>query len=197
MSLASKHRLAILASGRGTNTRAILNYFQDHPAIEVAVVVSNKPDAGVLDVAQAFGVPQLLITNEAMATGDALVQVQAYQVHAVILAGFLKLLPAEWVAAFPQRIINIHPALLPQYGGKGMYGDRVHRAVSEAGDTTSGITIHFVNEVYDAGAVIAQYTTPIPPGADPAYIAQQVQRLEHRYYPAVIEAVLCDQSLPV
>lgn len=197
MSLASKHRLAILASGRGTNTHAILNHFQGHPAIEVAVVVSNKPDAGVLDVAQAFGVPQLVIANEAWATGEALAQVQAYRVDAVILAGFLRLLPGEWVAAFPQRIINIHPALLPQYGGKGMYGDHVHRAVSEAGDTKSGITIHYVNEVYDAGTVIAQYTTPIPSGAAPAYIAQQVQQLEHRYYPPVIEAVLLGHSLPV
>jgi len=196
MSSASKQRLAILASGTGSNTRVLLNYFSGHPIIEVAVVVTNKATAGVMQVAEELGVPCLFIPADEWSSGQALSKVRSFRVHWIVLAGFLKLIPTPWVHAFPERIINIHPALLPKYGGKGMYGHHVHKAVSEAGETETGITIHYVNEVYDAGTVIAQYKVTIEQHADPVVIARAVQQLEHHYYPRVIDAVIRQSALP-
>lgn len=196
MSSGSKHRIAILASGTGTNTRALLQYFAAHPSIDIAVVGADRHAAGALEMARRYKVPDLYLPAAEWDSGQALARVQAFRVSWIVLAGFLKLLPPDWIQAFQDRIVNIHPALLPRFGGKGMYGHHVHTAVSEAGAAETGITIHWVNEVYDAGAVVVQYKVAIEPFTSPAAIAKAVQRLEHQYFPPVVEALVLGQPLP-
>lgn len=190
MSSGSKHRLAILASGAGTNAQALLTYFAAHKQIEVALIVTDRPQAGVLAVAEAFGVPALSLPAAHWQRGHALEAVKTYTIDWIILAGFLRLLPPHWVAAFPNRILNIHPALLPKYGGKGMYGRHVHAAVKAAAERETGITIHYVNEHYDEGAIISQHKVAITPAMTIEEIAAAVQQLEHMHYPAVAEQTI-------
>lgn len=184
-------RIAIFASGGGSNAAQIIRYFKDHELARVALVVCNKAGAGALSVAEEEGIPTLLIEREPFYKGDAYVpQLQRAGIGLVVLAGFLWKVPQALIDAFPRRIINIHPALLPKYGGKGMYGHHVHAAVQQAGEVESGITIHYVDEHYDHGDAIFQTTCALEPSDDAAAIAAKVLQLEHYHYPRVIEGLV-------
>jgi phosphoribosylglycinamide formyltransferase-1 len=183
--------LAIFASGGGSNARKIMEHFEGHPDIRVVLVVSNKRDAGVLAIAAEFGVDTLVISRSSFYETERLLdELRARGVDFVVLAGFLWLAPAYLVAAYPQRILNIHPALLPKYGGKGMYGRHVHEAVKAAGETETGMTIHYVNERYDEGDIVFQASCPVKQDDTPEMIARNVLALEHRYLPKVVERLV-------
>jgi len=180
--------LSIFASGGGSNARKIMEYFKDSKSIRVALVVCNKPGAGVIAIAEEFKVPvHLLHRSDFYETENLLHVLRAHKTDWIILAGFLWLIPQYLLGAFPNKIINIHPALLPKYGGKGMYGHRVHEAVRAANDTETGITIHFADEHYDEGGIIFQARCAVLPEDTPEDIARNVLVLEHQYYPKVIE----------
>lgn len=183
--------LAIFASGGGSNARRIMEHFSGSEQVRVGLVVSNKAEAGVLDIAREHGVPTHLISRKSFyETEDILRVLQEKSVDFVVLAGFLWLVPGYLVRAFSGKIVNIHPALLPKYGGKGMYGHHVHEAVKAAGETETGITIHFVNEQYDDGDIVFQAKCPVSPHDSPADIARNVLRLEHEHFPQVIQNLL-------
>jgi len=188
-----KIHVAIFASGNGSNARNLMEHFAGHDDIKIELLVSNKPGAGALHHAANHGVSTLLIEKERFYNGDAyLPELQAAGIDFVILAGFLWKVPPVLVQAFPQRIINLHPALLPKYGGKGMYGHHVHEAVLVAGEEESGITIHYVDEVYDHGAIIFQAMCPVEPTDTVATLTQKIHALEHKHLPVVIEQVVVD-----
>ncbi|SDW75877.1 formyltetrahydrofolate-dependent phosphoribosylglycinamide formyltransferase [Hydrobacter penzbergensis] len=191
MSNYSPIRIAIFASGTGSNAEKIIEHFTGHPRIKVALVVCNKPDAGALNIAAHHQVPVLLIEKEPFFRGDAYVAaLKQQEIGFIVLAGFLWKIPAALIQAYPNRIINIHPALLPKYGGKGMYGRHVHEAVIAAGEKESGITIHYVNEHFDEGAPIFQAACVVEPGDTPESLAQKVHVLEHLHFPRVVEEVV-------
>ncbi len=179
-----------MASGSGSNAEKIMEYFQNSTKAKVAIVASNKADAFVLDRAKKFGVPTLTFTRKEMEAGILLQKLQDEKIDWVILAGFLLKIPVDLIRAFPDRMVNIHPALLPKYGGKGMYGSLVHGAVKASGDTETGITIHLVNEHYDEGKIIFQAAASVTPDDTPDTIAEKVHALEHRYYPEVIGSLI-------
>lgn len=183
--------IAIFASGTGSNARKIIEYFKGSTDVRVALVVSNKKDAGVLDIAREYDIPTQVIDRRMFyETEDLPGILKKYEIGFIVLAGFLWLMPSYLVKAFEKRIVNIHPALLPKFGGKGMYGMRVHEAVKENGETESGITIHWVNEHYDEGDIVFQSSCPVLPEDSPADIARKVQELEHRHFPKVIEKLI-------
>ncbi len=181
-------RLAVFLSGNGSNAEAIFSYYKNHPSIQVVLVLSNNPAAFGLQRASKFNIPSRVFTRQQFRESDEVVQwLKEANVTHVVLAGFLWLIPANLIHEYPHRIINIHPALLPKYGGKGMYGAKVHETVKAAGETETGITIHEVDERYDEGRILFQGKCPIHPTYSPKQIAEQVQRLEHAHYPRVIE----------
>jgi phosphoribosylglycinamide formyltransferase 1 len=183
--------IAVFASGAGSNAEKLIQYFKDSDLARVALIICNKPGAGVIAIAEREGVPVLLIEKEQFFRGDAyLPYLQQQDIRFLVLAGFLWKIPQALIAAYPKRIVNIHPALLPKYGGKGMYGQYVHEAVINAGEVESGITIHYVDEHYDNGDIIFQTACPILPEDMPGDIAQRIHVLEHLHYPKVIEEVL-------
>lgn len=185
--------IAIFASGTGSNATKIMERFQSHNNIRVGLVVSNKPTAPVLETAKRFQVPTLVIQrNDFYQTENILSNLAEHSIDFIALAGFLWLIPTYLVQHFDRQIVNIHPALLPKYGGKGMYGKHVHRAVWEAQEKESGITIHFVNEHYDEGNIIFQAKCSISKEDTPAIIAGKVLQLEHRHFAEVIEGLLID-----
>ena len=185
--------IAIFASGSGTNAENIIRHFQGNKDVNVALVVSNKPDAYVLVRAANLHVPSLTLTREEFARGEELARLMKEQgIDFIVLAGFLLRVPEALIEAYPGRIVNIHPALLPKYGGKGMYGDRVHRAVVEAGERESGITIHLIDEQYDRGTTVFQAKCPVLPGDTPDDVARKVHALEYAHYPEVIGQLLAD-----
>lgn len=185
------HHLALFASGTGSNARKIMDYFKTSDTVRVSLVVSNNKDAGVLAIAESFGVPTHLIARKSFYdTPDLLAVLAEHEVDFIALAGFMWLVPPYLVQAFPRRILNIHPALLPKFGGKGMYGMHVHEAVQASGASESGITIHYVNERYDEGDILFQASCVLEVGESPAQIAKKVQILEHEWYPKVIESAL-------
>lgn len=187
-------KLAVFASGTGTNARQIIDYFKDSVLARVGLVVCNKAKAGVLDIAAARGVATLLIDKERFFRGDAyLPELKAAGIDLIVLAGFLWKVPEQLVTAYPRKIVNIHPALLPKYGGKGMYGQYVHEAVINAGEVESGITIHYVDEHYDSGDIIFQTGCPVVEGDSHETLAHRIHELEHLYYPQVIEKVIQEQ----
>ncbi len=186
-----KTNLAIFASGTGTNAFKIIQHFRTNPLVDVKLIVCNRPQAPVLERARAEGIPALLIDRKVFYESTALLErLQAENIGFIALAGFLWLVPPYLVEAYRGRMVNIHPALLPKFGGKGMYGMHVHRAVKAAGETETGITIHWVNEHYDAGDIIFQARCPVEPEDSPETIARKVQQLEHRHYPEVIEQLI-------
>ncbi len=188
--------MAVFASGTGTNAQKIIDHFSD-PAknAEVALIVCNKPEAGVLQIAAAENIPSLIIEKERFFRGDGFVPVLKEKgIEFIVLAGFLWKIPQTLIDAYPRRIVNIHPALLPKYGGKGMYGSFVHEAVIAAKDLESGISIHYVDEHYDHGDIIFQATCPVEPGDDSATLSKKIHQLEHQHYPLVIEQVLNNLS---
>ncbi len=184
-------RIAVLASGGGSNLQALAEHLRslgaDAPGV-IALVISDRRGAGALDRARAEFIPDLHLGKDA-APGALLEVLTAHRIDLVVLAGYLRLVPAEVTRAFRGRIVNIHPALLPAFGGPGMYGAHVHRAVLAHGCTVSGPTVHFVDEVYDRGAIIAQQPVPVRRDDTPETLAARVLRAEHRLYPAVIEAL--------
>ena len=187
--------IAIFASGGGSNAQKIMEHFDGHPFINVALVVSNKQDAGVLTIAQKHNVPTLIIQRTAFYnTEDLLTNLEEYSIDFIVLAGFLWLIPAYLTRRFDHKMVNIHPALLPKYGGKGMYGMHVHEAVYAAKETQSGITIHYVNEHYDEGNIIFSAATPLAPTDTPKDIARKVLALEHQHFPTVIEQLLSKKA---
>lgn len=228
-------RIVILASGSGSNARAILNYFNGHPSVRVAAIVTNNKNAKVLNHARDYKIPGIYLgrssfklnasASEGTLKGDDLAFAKATELKKhtipkaasssnsllqppqceatqmlldldtdlIVLAGFLWMIPADMVAAFPNRIVNIHPALLPKHGGKGMYGMNVHRAVIATGDTEAGLTIHYVNERYDEGAIIEQARLDVYPDDDAESIAARVLKLEHATYAPVIERILAHE----
>ena len=183
-------RIAILASGSGTNAQRLMEHFHSHQHAEVVLVGCDQPGAGVIQRAWDHNVPSFLFNGAQLKDGTVLLELQGQRVDLIVLAGFMRLIPAALVQAFPQRIINIHPALLPEFGGKGMYGHHVHEAVIAAGEKESGITIHYVNERYDEGEHIAQFRCPVLPDDTPDSLAERIHGLEHAHYPAVVESVL-------
>lgn len=184
-------RIAIFASGNGSNALTILEHFRDHSSIAVAYILTNNSTAKVIENTKAFGISQVICTNEEAASGAFLIEkCSEFKVDYIILAGFLRKIPVELIQAFPERIINVHPALLPKFGGKGMYGMHVHQAVFEQKESVSGITIHFVNEEFDKGRIIAQFKCQIESTDTPEDIQQKVQKLEHTYFASVIEKTI-------
>lgn len=184
-------RIAIFASGAGSNAAQIIKYFRFHESICVSLIVCNKPGAGVLAVASKENIETLLIEKEEFFRGSGYIpELKAKKIDFIVLAGFLWKIPAKLIAAYPNSIINIHPALLPLYGGKGMYGIEVHSAVLKSGDAKTGITIHFVDEHYDNGDIIFQENCAVSPGDTPEMLAEKVHALEHQHFPRVIEQVV-------
>lgn len=183
--------IAIFASGAGSNAQKIIDHFRNSAIARVHLILCNKPEAGVLTIAEKEGIPTILIEKTLFFQTDHYIkQLQEAGTDLIVLAGFLWKVPANLVQAFPDHIINIHPALLPKYGGKGMYGNFVHEAVINAGETESGITIHFVNEKYDDGAPILQERCTITPEDTPATLAAKIHLLEHQWYPVIVERLL-------
>ena len=192
----SVKNIAILASGAGSNAKKILEHFSDRMDIAVRLIVSNKQEAGVLNIAKGASIDTFVVTRGSFySSTDLLVELDRHNIDFIVLAGFLWLIPPYLIKHYPDRIINIHPALLPKYGGKGMYGHFVHEAVHLAKDTQSGITIHYVNEKYDEGSIVFQERCEIFPSDQPEDIARKVQVLEHSYYPTVIDQLV--SSLPL
>ena len=183
--------IAIFASGNGSNAQKIIDHFKSGQKARVSLVVCNNPQAFVLEKARRAGIPALLIDKSTFTAADEVVKkLRDEGIDLIVLAGFLWLIPLKLIQAFPDRIINIHPALLPEFGGKGMYGMNVHKAVREAGVELTGITIHFVNEHYDSGEIILQERCPISKDDTPETIAEKVRGLEHAYFPLAVEKVI-------
>lgn len=186
-----KMNIAIFASGAGSNAQEIIYKFSDSAHINISLIVCNKPGAGVIQIAEKSGIPSLLIEKERFFNGDHyLPELKKHHIDFIVLAGFLWKMPAAIINEYPKKIINIHPALLPKYGGKGMYGSKVHEAVIVAGETESGITIHYVDELYDHGEIIFQASCEVAPHDTPEILAQKIHLLEHANYPGVIAGIL-------
>ena len=184
------HSLIIFASGKGSNAAAIIDYFRDNGKVRVALIVTNRADAGVVALAEQEHIPFLIVSKARLAERLFIEQLLAYRPSLLVLAGFLLQVPDAVIEAFRHRIINIHPALLPAYGGKGMYGRHVHGAVLTAGEAASGITIHRVDEVYDNGEILLQARCPVMTGDTAETLAARIHRLEHFYYPRAIGYLL-------
>jgi len=185
-------RIAIFASGNGSNAENIAQYFNSHNTIEIALIVTNNPKAHVIDRAKKLGVKSLILDNSAFSkNGEILQKMQENSINWIVLAGFLLKIPENLTKTFSNKIINIHPSLLPKYGGKGMYGDHVHRAVIEAKEQESGITIHYVNEHYDEGEIIFQAKCSVSPNDSADDLANKIHQLEYEHFPKVIEQSIC------
>jgi phosphoribosylglycinamide formyltransferase-1 len=185
-------RIAIFASGTGSNAARIIAHFTGHTTVQVALIVCNKPTAGVLAIAAAHQIESILIERERFFSGDGYVELlQEKKIDWIILAGFLWKIPLSLLTQFKGRIVNIHPALLPSFGGKGMYGNHVHEAVIAAKAKESGITIHYVDEEYDHGATIFQAHCPVSDNDTAITLATRIHALEHQYYSRVIEELIC------
>ena len=181
-------RIAIFASGAGSNAAKILEHFRQSEQIKVELIVCNKPGAGVLNIAKQHKVETLIIEKDPFFRGDSYIpQLTQHQIDWIILAGFLWKIPSSLIANWRGKMLNIHPALLPSYGGKGMYGVHVHQAVIDAGETISGITIHQVDEQYDHGDTVFQASCPVLPNDTAVTLASRIHALEHEHYPRVIE----------
>lgn len=184
-------RIAIFASGTGTNAEVIIRHFELHERAQVVLLVTNRPDAGALKVAHDHGVETLVVEREDFFSAESIIaKLQERGIDLIVLAGFLWLIPPVLIKAFPNRIVNIHPALLPKFGGKGMYGKYVHEAVLSSGEKESGITVHYVNENFDEGEHIAQFTCAVEAGDSIETLAAKVQRLEHEHFAGAIERLL-------
>ena len=186
-----KKRVAIFASGSGSNAQKIMEHFKRHTEAEVVLILTNNPSAYVLQRADNFEIPSHIFTRQEFYDTDDVIRIlKTLQVDLIVLAGFLWLVPPDLLQAFPNKIINLHPALLPKYGGKGMYGDHVHKAILAANEEESGITIHFASEQFDEGEIIHQSKFKIEPGDNLEMVKFKGQQLEHQYFPKVIENLL-------
>ena len=186
-----KKRLAIFASGSGTNAENIIRFFKNHARAEVSLILTNRNDAGVIPRAKKFDIPCIIFNREDFYESEKILSyLKEYEIDYIILAGFLWLIPKNLLQRYPDRIINIHPALLPKYGGKGMFGMRVHETVIMNKDKESGITIHYVNEEYDKGNIIFQAKCRIEKTDSPDTLAGKIHALEYEHFPKVIESLL-------
>ncbi len=184
-------KIAVFASGAGSNAQKIIDHFRQSEKIKIALIVCNKPDAGVLTIAAKEKIPSLIIEKEKFFRGNAYVdELTKAGIDFIVLAGFLWKIPGALIKAFPDKIINIHPALLPDYGGKGMYGHHVHQSVIDNKEKESGITIHYVDEKYDHGHIIFQAKCPVLPTDTAESLAQKIHQLEHEHYHEVIAGLL-------
>lgn len=184
-------RIAIFASGSGSNAENIANYFSKSPQFDIKLLLTNNPNAFVLERAKKLSIKSLVFNKEQFLKTDEILQfLQKNDINLVILAGFLLKIPENLIKAFPNKIINIHPALLPKFGGKGMYGDNVHKAVVDANETESGITIHYVNENYDEGKIIFQAKCEVLPTDTYKDVAAKIHGLEYEHFPKVIEQLV-------
>ncbi len=184
-------KIAILASGSGSNAENIANYFKGSDYAEVSFIIANNPEAYVIERAKRLNIEYTVVTKAQFMEADSIIaMLKERDIDFVVLAGFLLLVPAKLIQAYPGRIVNIHPALLPKHGGKGMYGDRVHKAVVESGDTESGITIHLIDEQYDKGTTFFQAKCEVLPADTPDDVATKVHALEYEHFPHVIEEIL-------
>ena len=191
-------KIALFASGSGSNAENIVHYFSNNPYFVFPLIISNKADAFVHTRAKNLNIPSFTFSRDDFSNGEKIVSLlKEYNIDCIVLAGFLLKIPQTLTLAYPQKIINIHPALLPKHGGKGMYGMRVHEAVAEAGDSESGITIHYVNSNYDEGSIIFQSTCPVSPTDTPDTIAEKVHKLEYEYFPKVIEQIWGSEKVEV
>ncbi len=180
--------IGIFASGEGSNAEILINYFKFHPKISVKAIFTNNPKAGVIDRAKRLGTPIFIFNQIDMVfNGPVHQSLSNFGIDFIVLAGYLKLIPDWMIHCYKNRILNLHPALLPKFGGKGMYGANVHKAVIESGEQESGITIHLVDYEYDKGEIIFQEKCPVLPEDTPETLAAKIHRLEHRYYPMIIE----------
>jgi phosphoribosylglycinamide formyltransferase-1 len=187
----AKIKLALFASGSGSNALKIMEHFSENSSVEIAFLLTNKQDAPIIGLARERGVEVLCYTNDEVENGAFLSNLcQERAVDLIILAGYLRKIPTELIVAFPEKIINIHPSLLPKHGGKGMYGKFVHEAVLKGKDLETGITIHFVNEEFDKGKIIAQFKCAVSETDTLESIQQKIQQLEHSNFPQVIENTL-------
>lgn len=183
--------IAILASGKGSNMLQIARKFEQSEDVLVRLVVASRASAGVLDHAKACGIESIVMTKDDLADPETLLaELRTREIEWLVLAGWLLLLPAEVIEAYRGRIINVHPSLLPEFGGRGMWGHHVHEAVIAAGRTRSGITIHYVNEQYDSGAIIAQFECEVLPDDTPQTLEARIHALEYRHYPEQIEQLI-------
>jgi phosphoribosylglycinamide formyltransferase-1 len=193
----SQLNIAIFASGNGSNAEKFFEHFRNHDSIKISCLLSNNADAFALTRAENNQVPTFTFNRqEFRETETVLHYLQDKGVTHIVLAGFMWLVPQYLIQAYPNRIVNIHPALLPKYGGKGMYGDHVHNAVIENKEDESGITIHYVNEIYDDGKIIFQGRCKVLPNDDSDTLAQRIHQLEYEYYPKVVEAVVLNEKIP-
>jgi phosphoribosylglycinamide formyltransferase-1 len=187
----AKTQIAIFASGAGSNAQKIIDHARNSTAIKIVLIVCNNPAAGILKIAANEKIPALIIEKEKFFRGDAYInELKEKHIDLIVLAGFLWKIPSVLTRAYSNRIINIHPALLPKYGGRGMYGNNVHAAVIAAGEKESGVTIHYVDDIYDNGDIIFQAKCPVLPDDTPDSLAQRIHQLEHKHYPKVIEDIV-------
>ncbi|GGD81045.1 phosphoribosylglycinamide formyltransferase [Planktosalinus lacus] len=183
-----KKQIAVFASGNGSNAENLITYFNNSKIAQVGLVLTNNPDAGVIQRAKRLNVPVCVFSKKELQNSTKVEEaLKSHQIDWIVLAGFLLLFPQKIIQSFPNKIINIHPALLPKYGGKGMYGMRVHKTVAENKETETGITIHFVNENYDEGKIIFQSKTDVKRNDTPEDIAAKIHQLEYKWFPKVIE----------
>ena len=183
--------IAIFASGEGTNTQKIIDYFKGSDTIKIALVVSNKSSANVLNRAKDSGIATLIIDKSSFYESNELIEkLKLANINLIILAGFVWMIPESLIKAFPDKIVNIHPALLPKFGGKGMYGMNVHKAVIEAKEKESGISIHYGNEQYDEGKIISQHRCIVSENETAETLAKKIHQLEYEYFPKAIEKLL-------
>ena len=191
----SKTRLALFASGNGSNALNIIDHFSGHPSVEIAFVLSNKIDAPIIASSKAKNVMAVYCTNDQVSDGEYLISLcKENAVNYIVLAGYLRLIPKELIHFFNDRIFNIHPSLLPKYGGHGMYGDFVHQAVINSQETESGISIHFIDECFDRGRMIAQFYCSVEQADTLESLKRKIQFLEHSYFPIVIEKTIISLS---
>ncbi len=184
------NNILLLASGGGSNVKAILNYFKDRNDVNFPMIITNNPEAGVIEIAKEYGVDVLLLNKHIFQEEIFIDTIDLYKPNLIVLAGFLWKIPDYMVKAYANKLINIHPALLPKYGGLGMYGHHVHEAVIAAKEKESGMTIHIVNEQYDEGTILLQKKVKIAKGETPETLAEKVLNLEHTWYPKVIDSLL-------
>jgi formyltetrahydrofolate-dependent phosphoribosylglycinamide formyltransferase len=185
------YRIAIFASGKGSNAKRIIEHFRNSKLAQVVLIASDKPEAGVLDIGRKERIDTIVLEKKKFFQGDHYMpELREYGIDLIVLAGFMRMIPWAMVAVYRNKIVNIHPALLPKYGGKGMYGEHVHIAVLAAGEKESGITIHYVDEVYDNGDVIFQVKCEVKEDDTPQSLAARIHELEHYHYPRVLEVLL-------
>ena len=189
-----KKNIVLFASGNGTNAENIIRYFQEKKTVNILEVLTNNPRAGVIERAKKQNIPVFVFNRETISAPSGLIDhLLNMETDFIVLAGFLWKIPAELIRQFPQKIINLHPALLPEFGGKGMYGLHVHEAVIAAGKKKSGITIHYVDEIYDNGKIIFQAETEVSEKETPESLAEKIHQLEYKYFPLVIEEIVSGQ----